>query len=148
MAGKLAVEATAQTIIRAPREKCYDAFATADGLNAWFTKDTRVDPRPGGEMLLRWVDWGVERGDYTVHGRVLEAKRPERFVFEWWGDDESRKTTVEITFAERADGTVVRLREYGFVADERGQKSLAENAGGWGEALTLAKFWLEHGLKY
>lgn len=146
MSAKLSVEVTARTIIRAARTRCFDAFATAEGLDAWFTTGSAIDLRRGGLMRWHWVDWGVERGDYTVHGRILEIERPERLVFEWWGDDESRKTTVEVTFEERADGTVIRLREFGFIDDERGERSRIENAGGWGQALTLARFWLEQGV--
>lgn len=127
--------------IRAPREKVYDAFATADGLDAWFTRGAHVDLRPGGAMLFRFVDWGPENDINTQFpGRVIEAKRPERLVFEW--GDSGKESTVEIDLLERAGGTLVRLREHGF----RDIRSLIGNASGWGEALTLSKFWLEHGI--
>jgi uncharacterized protein YndB with AHSA1/START domain len=133
------LETKHKMFIRAPREKVYDAFATAEGLDGWFTRGSRVDARPGGAMLFKWVDWGAEQ-DINVEapGRVLEAKRPERFVFEWGGP--GSESTVEIVLEEREDGTLVRLREYGF----RKIENVIENAGGWGEALTLVKFWVEH----
>ncbi|HEV8654260.1 MAG TPA: SRPBCC domain-containing protein [Candidatus Limnocylindria bacterium] len=133
------LETKHKMFIRAPREKVYDAFATAEGLDGWFTRGSRVDARPGGAMLFKWVDWGAEQ-DINVEapGRVLEAKRPERFVFEWGGP--GSESTVEIVLEERDDGTLVRLREYGF----RKIENVIENAGGWGEALTLVKFWVEH----
>ncbi|HEY3217863.1 MAG TPA: SRPBCC domain-containing protein [Candidatus Limnocylindria bacterium] len=133
------LETKHKMFIRAPREKVYDAFATAEGLDGWFTRGSRVDARPGGAMLFKWVDWGAEK-DINVEapGRVLEAKRPERFVFEWGGP--GSESTVEIVLEERDDGTLVRLREYGF----RKIENVIENAGGWGEALTLVKFWVEH----
>lgn len=141
MADRLANEVRQSVFIKAPREKVYDAFATAEGLDAWFTRGGRVDARPGGAMLLRWVNWGAEQDiNIEVPGRVLEAIRPERFVFEWGRPGE--ESTVEIVFEPRAGGTLVRLREYGFRAIERA----LENAGGWGEALALLKFWVEHGV--
>jgi glutathione S-transferase len=135
------VEAKHSEFIRAPREKVYDAFATAEGLDAWFTRGARVDARPGGAMLFRWVDWGPEKTiNEEAPGRVLEAKRPDRFVFQWGKPGE--ETTVEIILEEREGGTLLKLREFGF----RKIENVVENASGWGQALTLVKFWLERGI--
>jgi uncharacterized protein YndB with AHSA1/START domain len=138
---KLDVEAKHSEFIRAPREKVYDAFATAEGLDGWFTRGARVDARPGGAMLFRWVDWGPEKTiNEEAPGRVLEAKRPERFVFQWGKPGE--ETTVEIILEEREGGTLLRLREFGF----RRIEDVVGNASGWGQALTLVKFWLERSI--
>jgi len=138
---RLDLEVKQKMFIRAPREKVYDALATAEGLDGWFTRGAQVDARPGGAMLFRWVDWGAEKDiNETAPGRVIEAKRPERFVYEWGAPGE--ESTVEILLEEREGGTLVLLREYGF----RKIDQVIGNAGGWGEALTLAKFWVEHGL--
>jgi len=135
------LEAKQSVYIRAPRAKVCDAFATADGLDGWFTRGSRIEARPGGTLLFRWVDWGADKSiNADVPGRVLEAKRPERLVFEW--GEPGNESTVEIVFEERDGGTLLRLREYGF----RKIENVIENAGGWGEALTLAKFWVEHGI--
>jgi uncharacterized protein YndB with AHSA1/START domain len=135
------VEAKHSEFIRAPREKVYDAFATAEGLDGWFTRGARVDARPGGAMLFRWVDWGPEKTiNEEAPGRVLEAKRPDRFVFQWGKPGE--ETTVEIILEEREGGTLLKLREFGF----RKIENVVENASGWGQALTLVKFWLERGI--
>lgn len=141
MPERIANEVKQTVYIRAPREKVYDAFATAEGLDGWFTRGSRVDARPGGTLLFRWVDWGAEKEiNADVPGRVLEAKRPERFVFEWGAP--GSESTVEIVFETRDGGTLVKLREFGF----RKIENVVENAGGWGEALTLARFWVEHGI--
>ena len=141
MATKLDVEAKHSEFIRAPREKVYDAFATAEGLDGWFTRGARVDARPGGAMLFRWADWGPEKNiNQEAPGRVIETKRPERFVFQWGAP--GQETTVEVVFEEREGGTLLKLREYGF----RTIENVVDNASGWGEALTLVKFWIEHGI--
>jgi len=138
---RIKLEARQSVFVRATRERVCDAFATAEGLDGWFTRGSRIDARPGGALLFRWVDWGAEK-DITadVPGRVIEAKRPERLVFEW--GEPGSESTVEIIFEAREGGTLVKLREFGF----RTVENVVENAGGWGEALTLAKFWLEHGI--
>jgi uncharacterized protein YndB with AHSA1/START domain len=144
---QLKLEAQAKAFVRAPRERVYDAFATANGLNGWFTKGAEVDPRPGGKMLFRFENWGPEHNiNERFPGKVLEAKRPERFVFEW--GEPGKATTVEIVLEVRGKGTLVSVREYGFADTPEGRKSLLGNAEGWGEVVILAKFFLEHGLVY
>ena len=144
---ELKLEAQAKTFVRAPRERVYDAFATANGLNGWFTKGAEVDAKPGGKMLFRFENWGPEHNiNETFPGKVLEAKRPERFVFEW--GEPGRATTVEIVFEARGKGTLVSVREFGFADTPEGRKSLLGNAEGWGEVAILVKFYLEHGLVY
>ena len=138
MQTKLDVEAKHSEFIKAPRERCYDAFATTEGLNAWFTEGARIDARPGGAMLFKFVDWGSEKMNAEFPGRVLEAQRPERFVFTWGEGDEA--TTVELTFEATDGGTIVRVREHGFIKMD----NALGNSAGWGECLTLMKFWVEH----
>ena len=143
MGERLDLEAKYKEFIRAPREKVYDAFATTDGLNSWFTEGGRVDGRAGGEIVFRFVDWGAEKINAEFKGRVVEARRPERFVYQWGSIEKPETmTTVELTFRESEGGTVVSVREYGFVKID----SALGNSAGWGEALTLAKFWVERGL--
>ena len=145
--GLLDTEISHATLVRAPRERVYDAVATAEGLDGWFTTGAEVDPRPGGAIHWRWRDWGPDRVTAEDAGRVVEATPPERFVFEWHGQGEPA-TTVELTFEEREDGTVVRLRERGYLDTPAGRRGLMNCSTGWGEALTLLKFYVEHGLRY
>jgi uncharacterized protein YndB with AHSA1/START domain len=134
------------TLVRAPRERVYDALTRAEHLDAWFTAGAEVDPRPGGEMVWRWVEWGPDDVTAEDRGPVLEARRPERYVFQWHAD--IGPTTVEVDFEEHADGTVVRLRDHGYPWTPEGRSALLDCATGWGEALTLLKFYVEHDLSY
>lgn len=134
------------TLVRAPRERVYDAFTRAEQLDAWFTAGAEIDPRPGGEMIWRWADWGPDRVTAEDRGPVLEADRPSRYVFGWQAG--LGGTIVELDFEERPEGTVVRLREHGYPDSPEGWKGFEECSAGWGEALTLLKFWVEHGVRY
>ncbi len=57
-------------------------------------------------------------------------------------------TTVEFDLEERADGTLLRLREHGFAPTAKGRKSFEGNSLGWGEVAILLKFYVEHGVRY
>lgn len=133
--------------IRATSRAVYDLFATAAGLDSWFTTGAEVEARPGGRIVYRWKDWGAEHITTEAVGLVHEAEPPNRFVFDWDSADE-RPTTVEMDFVAVDGGTVMRLREFGFTEGARGEQALAREASGWGEAMTLAKFRVEHGLRY
>lgn len=134
------------TLVRAPRERVYDALTRAEELDAWFTTGAEVDPRAGGETVWRWVEWGPDRVTAEDRGPVLEARRPERYVFRWQA--ELGGTTVEVDFEEHPEGTVVRLREHGYPDTSEGWRQLLDCAAGWGEALTLLKLYVEHGIRY
>jgi len=135
-------------LVRAKPEGVYDAIATAGGLDEWFTTGASVDARRGGQITFRWKDWGPERYTGENGGPVLEARRPERFVFQWKVDSGSYDTTVEINFEPVDEGTVVRLIEYGYEDSPTGLKDMLNRASGWAQALTLMKFYVEHGVRY
>lgn len=136
------------TFVRADPERVYAAFTSAQGLDGWFTQGSSVDAYPGGEIRFRWVEWGPDRVSAEDGGPVLEASYPQRFVFRWQPDDPSYFTTVEVDFEAVEGGTVVRLREHGFRDTPAGRRACLDCAAGWGEALTLLKFHIEHGLRY
>lgn len=144
----LDVDILHSTLIRAEPEKVFDAFTTAEGLDGWFTSGAEVDPHTGGEIRFRWFDWGPDRFSGEDGGPVLEARRPERFVFQWFPAGPSAPTTVEVDFEPVPAGTVVRLREHGYPDTPAGLRACLDCAAGWGEALTLLKFYVEHGIRY
>ncbi|NIR52873.1 hypothetical protein GWO43_30105 [candidate division KSB1 bacterium] len=65
------------TLVRDRAERVYDGMATVEGLDGWFTTGARVEARPGGKMIFRWQDWGVNRITVEESGRVLEAVKPK-----------------------------------------------------------------------
>jgi uncharacterized protein YndB with AHSA1/START domain len=136
------------TLIHARIEHVYDAFTSADGLDGWFTSGALVDPRPGGFILFRWVDWGPEHINAEDGGPVLEATPPTRLVFRWHPDEPSYTTTVEVDFKPIGEDTIVSLVEHGYHDTRSGRTACLNCATGWGEALTLLKFYAEHGLRY
>lgn len=136
------------SLIRASPEKIFDAFATGAGLDSWFTSGSEVDARPGGEIKFSWKDWGPDKYTQVSKGRVLEAERGKRFVFQWSPDNPTYATTIQIDLEVTDEGTILRLREHGFRNTPSGRAAMAECAAGWGEAITLLKFYVEHDITY
>ena len=136
------------TLVRASPERVYDPFTIAQEMDGWFASGASIDARRGGEIHFRWMDWGPDRFTGEDGGLVQEARRPERFVFQWHPDSPEYATTVEIDLEPVDQGTVMRLRESGYQNTPSGRRAFADCAAGWGEALTLLKFYVEHGLRY
>ena len=134
-----------KVLIRAPREQVYNAMTTANGLDGWFTTGAKINRQVGGILTFVWKDWGPDKVTDSVDCPILEVNIPERFVFQWWED---HYTTVEMNFLENIEGTVVQLKESGYADTPEGHRRCLECATGWGEALTLLKFYVEHGLRY
>jgi uncharacterized protein YndB with AHSA1/START domain len=135
-----------RTYIEASPEEVYELLATAEGWDAWFTQGTTVDPRAGGSIQLRWVNFGAGRWTIEDGGAVLVADPPRRFCFQW--NPCSKTTTVDILLTPAGSGTQVLLTESGYSRSDRDLKSLIDCATGWGEAMTLLKFFLENGVTY
>ena len=136
------------TLVRATPERVYESLTTGRGLDAWFTTGAEVQAEEGGEVIFRWEDWGLERYTGEFRGSVLEAVQPTRFVFRWPADSGGYQTTVEITIEAHESGSVVRLIEHGFKDGSVGTQDLLNRSSGWAQALTLLKFYLEHGVRY
>jgi uncharacterized protein YndB with AHSA1/START domain len=128
--------------IDAPVETVYRTLTTGEGWDAWFTEGSEVDASPNGEVTLRWKNFGPSRISAEDGGPVLETIRNKRFVFEWEPGD--NPTTVAFDLIPHAGGTIVELEETGYET----MTSYMECATGWGEALALLKFYLEHGVTY
>jgi uncharacterized protein YndB with AHSA1/START domain len=134
-----------KVLVKAPRRQVYDAMTTAKGLDGWFTEGTTIDLKPGGEMTLKWVNWGPNKVTSQAVCPIIDVKVPESFVFKWWDD---HYTTVDMKFEEVEEGTILSVREYGYENSVEGRRRCLECAVGWGEALTLIKFFVEHNIRY
>ncbi|HEU5138409.1 MAG TPA: SRPBCC domain-containing protein [Bacillales bacterium] len=131
-----------RTYIRAAPEKVYETLTTGEGWNAWFTDETTVDLN--GDIRLRWKAFGQGHENIEDGGPVLKAVPNEAFVFQWSPGKEM--TTVSLALEPYREGTLVNLRETGYTTSEKDLAACLDCSVGWGEALTLLKFYLEHGI--
>jgi len=103
-------------IVKAPRERVFKAWTTADDLKRWWgpgeftTPEAHVDPRPGGSYLL--VMQPPAGDPMRLVGTYKEVQPPERLVYTWrwdteWSDGHESLVTVE--FVDKGDETEVIL---------------------------------------
>ncbi len=140
------VPITHKTLVRAPQKDVFDAMTKPHLLNQWFTEGTTADLINGGELILRWKDWGPDKVTTEATCPIVTYQPSSKFVFKWWED---HYTTVSIHFQKLSDSeTLVLLSEEGYEDNEEGWRRCLECATGWGEAITLLKIFVEHGISY
>lgn len=135
-------------IIHTDRQRVYDILTRSEGWNAWLTEDMSLDLRPGGRVVFQWKNFGPDHLSTSDYGTVTETVPPARFGFRWHPDSPSYETEVIFDLFEDAEGTVVRVTERGFADSPEGLHAFGQSAAAWGEALTLLKFYLEHGINF
>jgi uncharacterized protein YndB with AHSA1/START domain len=102
-------EVVRHVVIRARRETVFRYFTDSERFAAWWGAGSRIDPRPGGALLI------VYPGGTTASGEVKEVVAGERVVFSYGYDGPGKPippggSTVEVTFADDPGGTRVTLR--------------------------------------
>ncbi len=136
-----------RTYIRADAARVYEALSTGEGWNSWFTTEAHIDARAGGSYEFRWENFGGDQENVTLSGPVIEATPNEVFSYRWETGGDGM-TTVRFELEERRDGTFVTVTEQGYSYSDRDVRVCLSCASGWGEALALLKFYLEHGVTY
>jgi uncharacterized protein YndB with AHSA1/START domain len=95
--------------IAARRETVFRYFTDSERFAAWWGAGSRIEPRPGGAVYIRYPN-GV-----VASGEVLEIAPVERVVFTYGYEGEGKPiapgaSRVTITLEEQARGTLLRLR--------------------------------------
>ncbi len=155
-----------KTYVNAPVPRVYATLTTAVGWDAWFARGTTLQAHVGGQLTLRWNDaekvrdrvtlWGPVHSGLEIGGPIVALEEDARFAFQWTTC--GHLTTVDFRLEARGPGTVIYVEESGYTEEDlaavgvvggvEGRSPFAMCASGWGEALTLLKFYLEHGLTY
>ncbi len=117
-------ELTMTRLIRAPRDRVYDAFVTEAALRVWQcprgarVSELEVDARPGGAW--RMVMQSRDGTSFKVGGVYRELSRPDRIAYTWQWEEgpmgSGAATLVEVTLSERDGETWLEMRHSGFAA--------------------------------
>jgi uncharacterized protein YndB with AHSA1/START domain len=134
MDGTIAVaDAVIEREIRiAARPETVFAFWTDPAKMArWMGRDVRLDPRRGGELRIDY------NGTDIASGAFVEVVPPSRIVMTWGWEAPGDATPpgasrVEVDLAPDGDGTILRLRHSGLVAE-----AVQGHSEGWDHFLSL-----------
>lgn len=135
-----------QTFIRSDAQRIFDLLTSAEGWDAWFTQGTSLDLE-NKEITLRWREFGPQKLTLEDGGPILDFQPPRRFSFEW-SPVKGHPTRVMIVITPVDEGSIVTLRETGYPDTDIAKQIMLGCAAGWGEALTLLKMYVEHGIHY
>ena len=95
-----------------------------------------------------WENFGGGRETVSQKGRIIHVDLNHQLSLEWQTNEDGNRAVTKFVLTPHESGTLVELEESGYKWSERDMKVALICAGGWGEALTLLKFYLEHGLTY
>src|SRR5215210_6223717 len=135
--------------VNAPIDRAFAVFASRMG--EWWHKehsiakgttqaDVVVEPRADG----RWYEKGADGSEHQW-GRVAVFDPPRRLVLIWqltreFALDPAFETTVEVTFEEQGDGTIVHFEHRDLERMGPDAVEMLESMdGGWGLLLDLYK---------
>ena len=94
--------------------------------------------------MFRWNSFGPLATSIEDGGPIQSLVPPSEFSFQWTAS--THATLVNFTLEKRGGGTIVNVSEEGFTNCFEDLLSYAQCATGWGEAMTLLKYFLEHRL--
>ncbi|WP_435623179.1 SRPBCC family protein [Flagellimonas sp.] len=127
-------------------EDIFSKLTNSEIWNIWFTTECSIGKKIGDEVEFIWKDFGVDHLDVKDGGKIIVWDPPHSFGFTWRPGESM--TSVIFTLNAHSHGTVLELEESGYSNSKKDFKALIECAVGWGEALTLLKFYLEYGVVY
>ena len=105
--------------VKGTAEEAFVYFTDAGKHAEWQGAWVDLDPRPGGEYVVHFNEQSRIRGEF------IEIDPPKRIVLAWGYESESQfpmrgmrdvppsSTTVEISFVEDGDETIIHLRHTG-----------------------------------
>lgn len=127
-----------EVLIDAPLETVWAIVTEPEHIGSWLGSSAEVDLRPGGELLIKFGDFG------EANGTVERVERPTHFAFRWVTPEPDRPaglgmehaTLVEFQLRPEGDGTMLRLVESGFAglagSAEENAALRESHRGGWG----------------
>ena len=129
---------TIERTFRAGIERVFDAWTSEEVMRRWWqaevgweTSAAEVDLQVGGEVRVVMRD-PVKDVEYGGGGRYTEIDRPRRLAFTWLWDGHTRRTLIEIDFAEEEPGaTTVRFTH----RDLWDEEAVRDHRRGWSNVL-------------
>ncbi|MEK6285273.1 MAG: SRPBCC domain-containing protein [Acidobacteriota bacterium] len=116
--------------IAAAVDKAYEAWATSEGLNQWFSKKNKAEVADGGR-------YSNDDGETGLFKRVRKNKG---LRFTWENPSHTSPTIVDVVFQDKGKGETGVMITHDRIQKREEADGLRE---GWGQALDRLKTWLE-----
>ena len=137
-----------ETFINREVDTVFNALTSSYTWDNWFTTGMVLEPVEGGVIHFKWENWGPHKYFGEDTGKILKLEKNKVFEFQWHGNSNIPDTIVTMTLSKMDEGTHLHLIETGYLDNPIGRGWMLSCASGWGEALTLLKMYLEHGITY
>jgi uncharacterized protein YndB with AHSA1/START domain len=142
------IPTTTKIYINAEPTRVFSSITSASTWDQWFTTGMTLEQQVGGKIQFRWKNWGPDNVTTQDGGEILVFERASVFAFNWFPAGPNHPVMVTFTLKPMGSGTELCVTEQGYPKSEPGLKAQLSCATGWGEALALLKFYLEHGIVY
>ncbi len=137
-----------KVLIHSSVEKIFLLISTSQGWDAWFTTGTVFEFGLEKTKFV-WKNWGADQVDAEASVKIEEIIPNKKVLFYWNYTLEGGPTKVLLELeAKDQNRTILSVTESGYPMHTKGEEMLIECSTGWGEALTLIKFYAEHGIRY
>lgn len=120
-----------EVIIKATPEEVWRAISEGDEMKRWFTLDARVNPGPGGSIMMSF-------GEGMEWETPITVWEPNRHL----GTGDPQTMAVDYYIETRGGETVLRLVHSGF-ADDTWEDELDTTNAGWASFLENLRHYLE-----
>ena len=96
-----------QVNVAVPIRTVWKALTTEQGLSGWWADRARVDPRPGGRIVVHTTD--AEGKDIEERGLFHELRPTREIEIAWDGNSPAPTKGTRITFQLARDGEETRI---------------------------------------
>ncbi len=141
-----------EVVIRAPRERAFEAFVSVHDLLHWMADGAVIGKRPGGNWSLGWYADPDSDAGYSSMGTIETYEPGARLVvgslvFGTPEGDEFGPMRLTVSFDEVPEGTQVTVMQEGFGEGPAWDDYRSQLGTGWERMLSDLKGWLEEGRK-
>ncbi len=139
-------------MVRAPRERAFDAFVSVHDLLHWLADGAVIGRREGGNWRLGWYADPDSDAGYSSTGVIETFERGERLVvsglvFETPEGEEFGPMRLTVAFEPAPGGTLVTVTQEGLGDGAAWDEYRSQLGPGWDRMLSDLKGWLEEGRK-
>jgi uncharacterized protein YndB with AHSA1/START domain len=130
--------------LTAPPAQSFQALTLPAKMDAWLSREARVELRIGGRYDFGWTE--NQNGQSVPAGPTVltELVPDQKIAYGWRWPDEQKETSVSWELKQIKGGTRVTLRHKGFDP----KRDSTDYKQGWAAFLCMLKLYLERGVKW